>query len=72
MVSPISGVITTAKMKEKISQHVKKGDLIAQVQELKTVRVKIPILKKEIADVKGGQQVVLKVRAYPGNSSLGR
>lgn len=72
MVSPISGVITTAKMKEKIGQHVKKRDLIAQVQELKTVRVKIPILEMEIADVKGGQHVVLKARAYPGDSFSGK
>lgn len=65
VVSPISGMVTTAKLKEKIGQHVKKGDLIAQVHELKTVRAEIPISEKEIADVKVGQRVVLKARAYP-------
>jgi multidrug resistance efflux pump len=72
VVSPISGVITTAKLKEKIGQHVRKGDLIAQVHELKTVRVEIPISEREIADVKLGHRVVLKARAYPGNSFSGK
>jgi multidrug resistance efflux pump len=72
VVSPISGVITTAKLKEKIGQHVKKGDLIAQVHELKTVRVEIPISEREIADVKLGHRVVLKARAYPGSSFSGK
>lgn len=71
VVSPISGVITTPKLKEKIGQHVKKGDLIAQVHELKTVRAEIPISEKEIADVKVGQKVVLKARAYPEKSFSG-
>jgi multidrug efflux pump subunit AcrA (membrane-fusion protein) len=65
-------VVTTAKLKEKVGQHVKKGDLIAQVHELKTVRVEIPVSERQIAGVKVGQRVVLKARAYPGNSFLGR
>lgn len=72
VVSPISGVITTAKLNEKIGQHVKKGDLIAQVHELKTVRVEIPVSEREIADVRLGHRVVLKARAYPGNSFSGK
>ncbi|MDA2930666.1 efflux RND transporter periplasmic adaptor subunit [Acidobacteria bacterium AH-259-O06] len=70
--SPSSGVITTPKLKEKIGQHVKKGDLIAEVHELKTIRAEIPISEKEIADVKVGQMVVLKARAYPEQSFHGK
>jgi multidrug resistance efflux pump len=33
VLSPSSGVITTPKLKEKIGQHVEKGDLIAEVGE---------------------------------------
>ncbi|MDA2927344.1 efflux RND transporter periplasmic adaptor subunit [Acidobacteria bacterium AH-259-G07] len=72
VLSPSSGVITTPKLKEKIGQHVKKGDLIAEVHELKTIRAEIPISEKEIADVKVGQMVVLKARAYPKKSFHGK
>ena len=63
--SPIAGVITTPKLEEKIGQHVKKGDLIAEVHELKTVRAEIAVPEKEIGEVKVGQPVFLKARAFP-------
>jgi putative peptide zinc metalloprotease protein len=69
--SPVSGVVTTHNLKEKVGQHVKKGDLMAEVHELKKVKAEIVIPEKEIADVKVGQEVILKVRAYPGLSFEG-
>lgn len=69
--SPITGVITTPKLKEKVGQLVEKGDLIACVQELKTVKAEIAVPEKEIGDVRLGQQVVLKCRAYPGQEFRG-
>ncbi|MCI0747292.1 MAG: HlyD family efflux transporter periplasmic adaptor subunit [Verrucomicrobia subdivision 3 bacterium] len=63
--SPVAGVITTRKLKERVGQLVEKGDLIAEVHELQTVRAEIAIAEKEIGDVKAGQKVVLKARAYP-------
>ncbi|HXI83439.1 MAG TPA: efflux RND transporter periplasmic adaptor subunit [Verrucomicrobiae bacterium] len=65
LVSPIDGVVTTHKLKEKLGQHVLKGDLIAKVHELKTVTAEIAVSEKEIADVAVGQKVLLKARAYP-------
>jgi multidrug resistance efflux pump len=64
VVSPISGVVTTHKPKEKIGEHVGRGDLIAEVHELKTVTVEIAVPEKEIADVRVGQRIVLKARAH--------
>ncbi len=72
IVSPISGVVTTPKLKEKIGEFVNKGDLIAEVHELKTVTAEIPISEKDIADVKVGEQVFLKARAYPDTSFSGK
>jgi len=69
--SPAAGVITTRKLKEKIGQHVNKGDLIAEVHDLKTVTAEITVPEKEIADVHVGQKVVLKARAYPGRNFEG-
>ncbi len=69
--SPIAGVVTTHKLKEKIGENVKKGDLIAKVHALKTVTVEIAVPEKEIADIKTGRKVVLKARAYPGRTFEG-
>ena len=69
--SPVAGVITTRKLREKIGQQVKKGDLLAEVHELKTVTAEIAVPEKEIADVSVGQRVVLKARAHPGASFEG-
>jgi putative peptide zinc metalloprotease protein len=71
VVSPISGLITTPKLKEKVGQYVKKGDLIAQVQELKTIRAEISVPENEIGDVQVGQEVMLKARAYPEKGFYG-
>jgi len=70
--SPAAGVITTRKLHEKIGQHVKKGDLLAEVHELKTVTAEIAVPEKEIADVCVGQRVALKARAHPGASFEGK
>jgi multidrug resistance efflux pump len=70
--SPVSGVITTRELKEKIGLHVKKGDLIAEVHELRTVKAEIVIPEKEIADVRVDQKVRLKARAYPNLSFEGK
>ena len=70
--SPINGVVTTHKLKEKVGENIKKGDLIAEVFELKTVIVEIAVPEKEIGEVRIDQRVELKVRAYPGKTFEGR
>jgi len=70
--SPIAGVITTHKLKEKIGENVKKGDLIAAVHAVKTVTVEIAVPEKEIADVHLGNGIVLKARAYPHTTFKGQ
>ena len=65
VVSPRSGVITTPRLREKVGQHVTRGELIAKVHELRSVRAEIAISEKEISDVRVGERVVLKARAYP-------
>lgn len=70
--SPISGVITTSKLKERLGELVKKGDLIATVHQLKTVTAELVDSEKEIADVQIGQNVVLKARAFPTQNFSGK
>jgi len=65
--SPADGVVATPsrQLHEMKGVFVKKGDLIAKIYDLKTIIVEIPVSETEIADVKTGQPVVLKARAWP-------
>ena len=67
VLSPAAGVITTPsrQLKAMSRQLVKKGDLIAKVHDFRTVTAEIAVSEKEIADVRTGQKVALKVQAYP-------
>jgi hypothetical protein len=59
-------------LKERLGATLKKGDLVAEVHEVKTVTAEISIPEKEISDVKVGQAVVLKARAHLGTSFQGQ
>ena len=65
IVSPITGVVTTPKLKERVGEHVAHGALIAKVYELKTIKAQIAIPEQEIADARVGQPVILKARVAP-------
>src|SRR5207245_11754634 len=74
VVSPASGIVATPsrQLMEMKHQLVKKGDLIAKVYELKTITAEMAVSERDIADVKVGQRVVLKVRAYPEITFYGK
>ena len=67
VVSPASGIVATParQLMEMKHQLVKKGDLLAKVHDLRTITAELVISERDIADVKVGQNVVLKARAYP-------
>ena len=71
--SPVDGIVATPELelKELVGQVVQKGALIAKVFELKKTTVEIAVPENEIPDVKVGQKVVLKVRAYPNETFNG-
>lgn len=71
--SPVEGVVATPELelKELAGQVVQKGALIAKVFELQKTTVEIAVPENEIPDVKVGQRVVLKVRAYPNETFNG-
>ena len=70
--SAVDGVVTTPKPRERVGQYVKKGDLIVEVHEFATIRVEIAVPEREIGDVKVGQPVIVKARAFPERPSEGR
>ena len=65
--SPAAGIVTTPsrQLQAMKLQAVAKGDLIAKVQDSKLIKAEIAVSEKEIADVRTGHTVALKVRAFP-------
>ena len=72
VISPIAGVVTTHRLKEIRGASVKKGDLIAEVHEFRTVNAEISVPEKDIADVKIGLPVTLKARAHINTNFYGK
>jgi putative peptide zinc metalloprotease protein len=71
--SPTTGVVTTPwlRLRSLVGTHVNKGDLLVSVQELDTITTQIVVPEKEIGDVKVGQTVAVKARAYPEQTFYG-
>jgi multidrug resistance efflux pump len=63
--SPVSGVVVTPRLREKIGQFFKEGDLICEVEDLTSLEVEIALDEEEVARVRAGQRVELKARALP-------
>ena len=63
--SPVGGVVTTARLKEKVGQYVKEGDLIGVVEEPAALEAEITLAEQDVARVQPGQPVALKVLALP-------
>ncbi|HEY1272125.1 MAG TPA: HlyD family secretion protein, partial [Terriglobales bacterium] len=59
------GVIVTARLKEKVGQYLREGELIAVVEESAVLEVEITVAEQEAARVQPGQPVELKARALP-------
>jgi len=71
VVSPISGVVTTRLVEERVKEYLEKGGEICQVENYYTVRLEIFVPEKEIADVKVGSKIKFKCRSFPAKSFFG-
>lgn len=70
--APHPGVVTTARLRESVGQHMESGSLVATVHDLRRITAEIAISERDIADVRVGQLVSLRVRAYPTETFTGR
>ncbi|MBI3886338.1 MAG: HlyD family efflux transporter periplasmic adaptor subunit [Opitutae bacterium] len=72
--SPATGIVATPERELEAMRHqlVKKGALVAKVYELRTITAEIAVSERDIADVQTGQKVVLKVRAFPELTFIGK
>ncbi|WP_447987457.1 efflux RND transporter periplasmic adaptor subunit [Nitrospira sp. Nam74] len=71
VIAPHPGVITTPRIKEKVGQLISKGDLIAEVHDLRMIEAEIAMPEQEIADLAVGEAVRLKARGYPSETFSG-
>jgi putative peptide zinc metalloprotease protein len=62
---PVSGLVTTPRLKEKAGQYLHEGDLICQVEEPAVLEAEVALPEQDVADVEPGQVVTLKVRSLP-------
>src|SRR5262249_31598492 len=63
--SPVNGLITTARLKEKVGAYLHEGDLICTVEEPCILEAEISLSEQDAAWVRPGQKVALKARAIP-------
>lgn len=63
--SPLDGIVTTPYLHNRIGEYLEKGNLFCEVVSAGTVIVDMPVPEKEIADVKVGFPITLKVRGFP-------
>lgn len=72
LASPVGGIITTPRLKEKIGQYVHEGDLICLIEEPAALQTEILLDEQQIERVEGEQRVRVKFRAIPLATYWGR
>lgn len=61
--SPISGVIATAKLHDRLGSFVKEGDLLADVDDFHTLKARIFIPEFRVKDIAPGEPASLKLES---------
>ncbi|HZN37052.1 MAG TPA: HlyD family efflux transporter periplasmic adaptor subunit [Pirellulaceae bacterium] len=63
--SPVDGLVTTPRLKEKINHYLHEGDLICEVEEPSLLAVEVALTEQEAERVRVGQPIELHARALP-------
>ena len=62
--SPMQGIVATAYLRNRIGEYLDKGYVFCEIVSEGTVIIDMPVPEKEIADVRVGFPITLKVRGY--------
>jgi len=62
--SPMQGIVATAYLRNRIGEYLDKGYVFCEIVSEGTVIIDMPVPEKEIADVRVGLPITLKVRGY--------
>src|SRR5262249_46766766 len=63
--SPVAGLVTTPRLKEKIGRYYQEGELICEIEEPENLEAEIALDESDLARVEVGQTVELKCRVLP-------
>jgi multidrug resistance efflux pump len=63
--SPVAGIVTTPRMKDKNGQYFEKGAVICVIEDTGSLEVEIALAEDDEAGLRPGQLVELKARALP-------
>jgi multidrug resistance efflux pump len=63
--APVSGVVSTPRLSEKIGRRFARGETIAWIDRIDTLLARISVDERDIGEVKRGQNVQLRVGAFP-------
>ena len=69
--APHGGTVTTPRLREKLGEYLKKGDLIAEVHETRTMTAEVAVPEREIAAVRPGMPATLRFRSVPDRTFEG-
>jgi multidrug resistance efflux pump len=62
--SPMDGIVSTPYLHNRMGEYLERGNMLCEVVSAGAVIVDMPVPEKEIADVKVGFPITLKVRGY--------
>jgi multidrug resistance efflux pump len=62
---PVPGVIVTPRLREKVGQYLKEGELICEIEDPDSIELEVPLDEQDAGRVEVGQRVDLKPRAIP-------
>ncbi len=70
--SSIEGVVSTPYLRNRTGEYLKKGDFFCEIVNPDLMIIEMPVPEKEIADVRVGQPITLKVRGFSHRSFEGK
>jgi len=72
IVSPLEGILTTPRIEEKVGALLKKGEQFCELADMRSTRAEVTIEEGEVGYLKVGQQVRLKMNAFPTRKFYGK
>lgn len=62
---PVAGIVVTPRLREKMGQYLKEGDLICEIEDPDSMEIEVPMDEQDVARVAPSQPVDIKPRALP-------
>lgn len=69
--SPISGVVITPRLEERLGQFLRPGDVFCQVVEIDRAWVELAVSERDVGEILPGQQAWVKLNTFPASKFVG-